>query len=153
MFVIFLSLIFNSIVVTDELTTAINTFFTVLFPSIFPFFLISDLLIEYNFVHTLNKLFSKITRKLFHVSSASSFVIIMSMISGFPSGSKYIKTLYDKKMLSLDEANYLIIFTHFNKFYTTIYKNIHYLYLLLPKAYLLIQKHLYIYYYQCIHLI
>lgn len=113
MFVIFLSLLVNSFLVTEELKYALDTFLYVLFPSIFPFFLISDLLIEYNFVNTLNKFFSKITEKVFHVTSASSFIIIMSMVSGFPSGSKYIRNLYDKKMLSLDQANYLITFTHF----------------------------------------
>ena len=37
----------------------------------------------------------------------------MSMLSGFPSGAKYIKTLLDKGSIDLDEANYLIVFTHF----------------------------------------
>lgn len=111
--IIFLSLIFNSIIITDELRNALYVFTTTLFPSIFPFFLISDLLIEYNFVYTLNKFFHKLTKKLFHSSNTSSFIIIMSMLSGFPSGSKYIKSLYDKDLLSLDEANYLITFTHF----------------------------------------
>lgn len=124
--IIFLSLIFNSIIVTDELRNALNTFFTILFPSIFPFFLISDLLIEYNFVYTLNKLFHRLTKKLFHSSNSSSFIIIMSMLSGFPSGSKYIKNLYDKNLLSLDEANYLITFTHFANplFVLTVTRNI-----------------------------
>ena len=112
-FVIFLSLIFQANIVTEELKYALDIFFKVLFPSIFPFFLISDLLIEYNFVYTLNKLFSKFTEKVFHTNSSASFVIIMSMLSGFPSGSKYINTLYNKKMLSLNQANYLITFTHF----------------------------------------
>lgn len=112
-FVIFLSLIFNSNIVTEELIYALNTFFTVLFPSIFPFFLIGNLLIEYNFVHTLNRIFSKITKTLFHTTPAASFVILMSMISGFPSGAKYIKDLFDKKNLSIEHANYLITFTHF----------------------------------------
>ena len=113
MIVIFLSLIFNSNLVTKELINALNTFIYILFPSIFPFFLISDLLIEYNFVYTLNKLLSKFTKTVFHTTSAASFIIIMSMVSGFPSGSKYIRSLYDKKMISINQANYLITFTHF----------------------------------------
>lgn len=112
-FVIFLSLIFNSNVVTTELKYALETFLWVLFPSIFPFFLIGNLLIQYNFVHVLNKLCSKITEKIFHTTSAASFIILMSMVSGFPSGAKYIRDLYDKKMISMNQANYLITFTHF----------------------------------------
>lgn len=124
-FVIFLSLIFNSNIITSEIRYALEVFFKVLFPSIFPFFLISNLLIEYDFVNSINKIFNKITRKLFHSSNSSSFIIIMSMLSGFPSGSKYIKTLCDKNLLSIDEANYLITFTHFANplFILTITKN------------------------------
>lgn len=113
LFVIFLSLIFLSNVVTEELRNALEVFFYVLFPSIFPFFLISDLLIEYNFVHTINKIFKGLVEKVFHVGGAASFIIIMSMTSGFPSGAKYISSLYKKNMINLDEANYLISFTHF----------------------------------------
>lgn len=112
-FIIFLSLIINSNLVTSELIEALKTFAFILFPSIFPFFLISDLLIYYNFPHTLNKFFKTITKKIFHTSNASTFVIIMSMLSGFPSGAKYIRTLLDKKMLTINQANYLITFTHF----------------------------------------
>lgn len=112
-FVIFLSLILNPNLITTEIINALKVFFTTLFPSIFPFFLISDLLISYNFCNTLNRYFSKITNFLFHTSNASNFVIIMSIFSGFPSGAKYIKTLLDKGLLNINQANYLIIFTHF----------------------------------------
>ena len=112
-FVIFLSLILKPDLITSEILNALNVFSNTLFPSIFPFFLISDLLISYNFCNTLNKYFSKINNFLFHTSNASNFVIIMSIFSGFPSGAKYIRTLYDKKMLSINQTNYLITFTHF----------------------------------------
>lgn len=112
-FVIFLSLIFNPNLITTEIINALKVFFTILFPSIFPFFLIGDLLISYNFCNTLNKFFSKINNFLFHTSNSSNYVIIMSIFSGFPSGAKYIKTLLDKKLLNDDQANYLITFTHF----------------------------------------
>ncbi len=112
-FVIFLSLIINPHLITSEILEALKVFSTVLFPSIFPFFLISDLLINYNFCTTLNKYFSKINNFFFHTSNASNFVIMMSIFSGFPSGAKYITTLLDKKLLNLNQANYLITFTHF----------------------------------------
>lgn len=125
-FVMFLSLIFKSSIVTTELKYALETFLWILFPSIFPFFLIGNLLIEYNFINILNKLLSKITTKIFHTTSTASFVILMSMVSGFPSGAKYIRDLYDKNMLSLEQANYLITFTHFANplFVLTVTKNL-----------------------------
>ena len=111
--VIFLSLLITPNIITAEILEALKVFINTLFPSIFPFFLVSDLLISYNFPNTLNKYLKEVTKKIFHVEGASSFVIIMSMLSGFPSGAKYIKTLLDKNLINIDEANYLIIFTHF----------------------------------------
>lgn len=113
-FIVFISFIINPSLVKKEILDSLNTFITILFPSIFPFLIISDLLLNYNFHITLNKLFNKINSFLFHTSSISNFVIIMSIFTGFPSGSKYIKTLYNKNMLSMEEANYLITFTHFS---------------------------------------
>ena len=125
-FVMFLSLIVNPNLITNEIINALNSFINVLFPSIFPFFLLSDLLINYNFQEILNKLFSKLNNFLFHTSNSSNFVIVMSLLSGFPSGSKYIKTLYDRGELSLNQANYLITFTHFSNplFLLTVAKKI-----------------------------
>ena len=111
--VIFLSLLIAPNLIKIEILNALEVFISTLFPSIFPFFLISDLLISYNFPITLNKYLKPITRHLFHIEGASSFIIIMSMLSGFPSGAKYIKTLLDRKLIDIDEANYLITFTHF----------------------------------------
>ena len=111
--VIFLSLIINPSLITNSIYESINIFYKVLFPSIFPFFLISNLLISYNFQNTLHKIFGKLNNYLFHTSNSSNFVILMSMISGFPSGSKYIKQLLDKNLLDINKANYLITFTHF----------------------------------------
>lgn len=111
--VIFLSLLITPNIITTEILEALKVFINTLFPSIFPFFLVSDLLISYNFPITLNKYLKQVTKRIFHVEGASSFVIIMSMLSGFPSGAKYIRTLLDKNLINIDEANYLITFTHF----------------------------------------
>ena len=59
------------------------------------------------------------------------------MFSGFPSGTKFIKNLYEQKLLSIKQANYLIIFTHFaNPLFVIItvgiiFKNIKTVYLIL----------------------
>ena len=37
----------------------------------------------------------------------------MSIISGFPSGPKYIKDLYNKRIIDLDTCNYLIYYNHY----------------------------------------
>ncbi len=112
-FVIFLSLIFYPDLVHKEIIDALKVFYKTLFPSIFPFFLFGNLLISYNFFNTVSIIFKNFTRRIFHISGNSFFIIIMSMVSGFPSGAKYIRDLYDKNLISIDQANYLIVFTHF----------------------------------------
>lgn len=83
-----------------------------IFTSLFPFFIISDLLINYGFIDLIGELFKKIMSKL-SLPGESSFVVITSIFSGFPSSSKYIKELLDNKKISIKNAEYLLSFTHY----------------------------------------
>lgn len=104
----------NSQGIMQEVLQSLNIFITKLFPALFFFFILGDLLINYKFINVLEKAFNPILKKVYHIGGCSSFVIIMSMFSGFPSGSKYINSLIDKNSLSYDIGNYLLIFTHFS---------------------------------------
>ena len=85
-----------------------------LVPSMLPFYVISDLLINYGLIDILAFLFKKIINKLFNVSENASFVIFFSMFTGFPSSAKYLKNLLDLNYISLEDANKIISFTHFS---------------------------------------
>lgn len=85
-----------------------------IFPSLFPFFILSDLLIYFGFAKTLGNFLSYPVKKLFHLRSICAFVLVMSLFSGFPSSAKYIATMYKEKKITLKEANHLIKFTHFS---------------------------------------
>lgn len=85
-----------------------------IFPSLFPFFVLSELLINFGFVELLGELFKPVMNKLFKVKGEGAFVFIMSMISGFPSNAKYVKELYIKGILNENEASKLLMFTHFS---------------------------------------
>ena len=93
--------------------SAITIFKEKLFPSIFPFFVLSFLMLNLGYGNYLSILFENMIYTLFHIRGQAAFVIIMSIISGFPSGPKYISKLYEKGSLSKDEGNYLLLFTHF----------------------------------------
>lgn len=84
-----------------------------IFPAIFPFFIISSFLINYGFVELTSELLKPLMR-LFGIHSNISFVFIMSILSGFPSSSKYIKELYDKNIIDDDIATKALMFTHFS---------------------------------------
>ena len=85
-----------------------------IFTSLFPIFIVTEFLINYGFIELLGEVSKKITNKLFCLPGEASFVIIASMLSGFPSSAKYIKELLDNKNITNDEAEYLLCFTHFS---------------------------------------
>ena len=89
-------------------------FFNNLFAPIFIFYTLTDLLINYDFLKVLKITFFKKLSSFLHVNTNSLFILIFSMITGFPSGSKYICDFYNKKLISYDEATYLLMFTHFS---------------------------------------
>ncbi len=82
-----------------------NSFFIKLFPVSFITYLIVYMLIEYGLIQFMNH--------YLHINSCGLFLFILSFISGFPSGSKYIKLLFDKNIIDKDYANSLLSFTHF----------------------------------------
>ena len=84
-----------------------------IFPSILPFFIVSSLLINYGFVELAAYLFKPLMF-LFGINPNISIAFIMSMLSGFPSSSKYIKELVDKKLINEEEASKALMFAHFS---------------------------------------
>ena len=84
-----------------------------LFPSLFPFFVLSEILINYGFVEFVSELFKPIFQKLFKTNSNASFIFIMSMLSGFPSNAKYTRQLYLDNKLTDKEATKILMFSHF----------------------------------------
>lgn len=85
-----------------------------IFPSLFPFFVLSSLLVEYGFVEFVGELFKPIMNYIFKCKGECAFVLIMSLISGFPSSAKYTKELYKKGIINEKEASKLLMFTHFS---------------------------------------
>lgn len=103
---------------TEEVKKAILLSFSIfknnVFPNLFPFLIISGLLINYGFVNVCSKYTEPIMKKLFKVSGNSSFIFFMSMLSGFPSNSKYTKELLENGYINELEATKILMFTHFS---------------------------------------
>lgn len=84
-----------------------------LFPSIFPFLLITKLIFYYNVLELFGKSFGKYISNIFNVSINSTFVIISSIFNGFPTGAILTKELLENNKINISEANKLITFTSF----------------------------------------
>ena len=110
---LYLGIFINSSLIIESGISSINIFKTKLFPSIFPFFVLASLLLELGIATKISNKLNPIFKRLFHVEGNSSFIILVSIISGFPSGSKYVVESYKSKTIDKTTANYLLTFTHF----------------------------------------
>ena len=111
--IISLLLLINSSLIINTVIYSINLFKKSIFPSLLPFFIISELLINYGFIEFISKLFKRLM-KLFKINPNASFILVMSMISGFPSNSKYTKDLYLKGIINEYDASKILMFTHYS---------------------------------------
>lgn len=84
-----------------------------IFPPLFIFFMLSNILKNYSFITLICNTFGIITGKLFKISKPSSYVFFMSILSGFPSSAKYVKEMIESKEISEKEGEKLILFCHF----------------------------------------
>lgn len=113
-FILVTNIFIKSKNLTEIVMFSSNLFLKNIFPSLFPMFIISYLLIEIDFPKFLGYLFRKIFKVLFNTSQYSSFVFFMSMITGFPSSAKTIDDLINKEVISPDEAQKILCFTFFS---------------------------------------
>src|SRR5574344_2087855 len=84
-----------------------------IFPSLFPFFILSSLLINYGFIELTSELFKPVMW-LFGIDSRCSFILISSLVSGYPSSALYTRMLYDEGVIDSDTASKVLTFTNFS---------------------------------------
>ena len=88
-------------------------FFNKVFISIFPFIILSDILIYYDYHIFLKNIFGKILSKLFNVDPSTSIIFILSILTSHPANSVYIKDMLDNKQIDESTANKILVFTYF----------------------------------------
>lgn len=110
---ILIELFINRELIFNTIGYSLNIWVNSLLPSLFPFFIIADFLISYNIINYIPLSIKKLLSKLFNISDNGITLFILSLISGFPSNARNAKTLYNKKLLSKDEASHILMFTHF----------------------------------------
>ena len=112
LFVLF-ELIIRKETIYVSIMYALNMWVNSLIPALFPFFIISDILINYNIINYIPKVIKNICKKMFNINDDMLTILLLSMISGFPSNARNTRTLYDKGIITIDEANHILLFTHF----------------------------------------
>ncbi|MBP3041879.1 sporulation integral membrane protein YlbJ [Bacillaceae bacterium Marseille-Q3522] len=90
----------------------LNMWWEIVFPSLLPFFIVSELLISFGVVAFIGVLLEPLMRPLFKVPGVGGFVWTMGMASGYPSGAKFTARLRQEKQLTKIEAERLVSFTN-----------------------------------------
>ncbi len=120
----------NAIVYASD---ALEMCFSMIVPSLFPFFICSGILIYSGFCEQLAKAFQFCMYPLFRVSPAGSSAFILGIVSGYPLGAITAGELYANSYLSKTEAERLLAFCNnsgplfiLGSVGIAIYTNIHY---------------------------
>ncbi len=91
-------------------SNALETCLNVLLPSLFPFFVMSRLLILSGSANIIGKIFSPVVKALFGINQNGAIPFVLGILSGYPVGAQCVCELYDKKQISKSEAENLICF-------------------------------------------
>lgn len=112
-FVLFVVLIKKSLIY-ESIMYALRMWVNNLIPAMFPFFIISDILINYNITNYIPKKIRDFFKWGFNITDNMLSIFLLSIISGFPSNARNTRNMYDKKMIDLNEANHILMFSHFS---------------------------------------
>ena len=111
---VLIELLIKKNIIYSAIMEALNMWVNNLIPALFPFFIISDILINYNIINYIPKIIKNMCKKIFNISDNMLTILILSMLSGFPSNARNTRNLYDNGLITLEEANHILIFSHFS---------------------------------------
>lgn len=112
----FLFLLFAGCILTHSelsLTYALiglDLWFNKMVPVLFPFMILSGIMIRMNLTVTFSKLLYPFLKPLYQVSENACYAMIVGFLCGFPMGAKTISDLLKRNMISEREAEYLLAF-------------------------------------------
>lgn len=92
--------------------SAMKLFFEVVFPSLLPFFIISDVLLATGMVHYLGVYFEPLMRPLFNVPGVGSFVFSMGLAAGYPMDAVLTAKFRKQGLCTKTEGERLLSFSN-----------------------------------------
>ena len=105
-----LALLFYPQASMEAARTGLKLCGNVIIPSLFPFFVLSSLVVELGLAGYLGRLLEGLMRPLFNVSGACASAFALGFIGGYPVGAKTAIGLYQNGMCTKTEAQRLLAF-------------------------------------------
>lgn len=84
--------------------------YNVIIPSLFPFFVLSSLVVELGMAGYIGRIVERIMRPLFNVPGVCASALVLGLIGGYPVGAQTAVGLYEKGLCSKTEAERLLAF-------------------------------------------
>lgn len=84
--------------------------FQIIIPTLFPFIVITNLLIYTDSIHYISRAFGKVLSYIFGVSENGSFAVIAGFLCGYPMGAKVTADLIVSHYITESEGKYLLSF-------------------------------------------
>lgn len=92
--------------------SGISLWATSVVPSLFPFFVATELLMHTNIVYHIGKILNRFMKPLFNVRGEGAFAFIMGIISGYPIGAKIATNFRKEHICTKEECERLLSFTN-----------------------------------------
>ncbi|NLL70149.1 MAG: sporulation integral membrane protein YlbJ [Epulopiscium sp.] len=103
-----ISILLYSSSVVSAAQKGLLLWFNVVFPSLFPFAIGTQMMLEFGIVQWIGTLFEPIMKPLFNISGVGAFSWIIGMTSGYPMGSMITADLVKKEELTIVEGQRLL---------------------------------------------
>lgn len=108
--VLFLAMLFSPKAVFEGAESGLLLWFQVVFPTLFPFMLVSGLMLSGGGLAVISRIFGRLFSTLFATSPNGSFAVIAGFLCGYPMGAKVSADLVRSGKISRDEGAYLLSF-------------------------------------------
>jgi len=107
-----LGMITHPKIVYQGALTGLNLWWNIVFPSLLPFFIVSEVLLSLGLVNFMGILMEPLMRPIFNVPGTGSFVLAVGYTSGYPIGAMIAARLRMQRLCTRVEAERLMAFTN-----------------------------------------
>ncbi|MBR5793886.1 MAG: hypothetical protein IKY28_04370 [Anaerotignum sp.] len=91
---------------------SIQIWLTKVFPSLFPFAAACSILLQIGAAEQIGHIFRPMVKLLFGLEGIAAFPFFSGILSGYPMGAKITAQLYEKRLLSPQEAQHILAFSN-----------------------------------------
>lgn len=89
-----------------------SLWFSRVLPSLFPFMAACGLLLRLGAAERLGSLLRPVMKPLFGLPGICAFPFFLGILSGYPMGAKITAMLYEKKLISAEDARHVLVFSN-----------------------------------------